>query len=140
MLEDFDVFRAQGSAQNGHGVVEAVLMGHDHVGVAFHHQGRAGFADRLPGKIQAIEQFAFGEKRRFGRIDVFGRRDRGHVGQHSPADSHWPGLGVADGKQQSAFEAVVIIAASGRFCQNSDWLRGFLPGRRFWLAFSFLPA
>ena len=93
-----------GRSQHGHGVRESVLMGDDHVGIAFHHQGgllAALAADRLAGQIQPVKQLALREKRRFGRVDVLRRAGRAQLGQHAAADAHRPALRIADRKQQA---------------------------------------
>ena len=78
--------------------VEAELMGDDDVGVALHHQGRLLLAlvDRFLGQVEAVEQVALAEQRRFGRVDVLGRAVDLDARQQPPADADRPALGIAN--------------------------------------------
>ena len=128
-FQDADVRLAQGSAQHGHRVLEPELVGHDHVGVALHHQHRRRFrfSQRLAGQIEPIKELALGEQRRLGRIDVFCWTRGPQLRQHPPANAHRPALGVVDRKQEPALEPIVIAAAVGRPGQNADRFEGLSP-------------
>jgi len=111
---------AQRGTQYGHGVGEPVLMGDDAVGIALHHQGSATLAHRVASNVQPVEQIAFGEQRRLGRVDVFGRAGRTTLGQHTSADAHRATLRVADRKQHATSEPVVELAPILRSRHQTD--------------------
>ena len=87
-----------GRAQHRHHVLLAQLMGHDAIGVPFHHHGHAAAAKRVAGLVQTEQQTALGEKGRFGRVDVLGRLFVGVLGQNASAEPHGPPLGIVDGE------------------------------------------
>ena len=127
-FSNLDVRFAQRRAQHGHRVLEPILVGDDHVGVALHHQRRAGLSQRLAGQVEAVEQLALGEQRRFRRIDVLCRARRAQLRQHPAADAHRPALGIVDREQQPAPEPVVRgsrLRRAGRGCRS---LPEFSPG------------
>jgi len=114
----------QSRSQHRHGVGEAALMGHDAVGVALHHQGRAGLAHGVPRHVQPIQQIALGEQRRFRRVDVLGWAGRAGLGQDAPPQSHRASLHVADREQQPAAEPVIGVSTPGRGDHQPDCLQG----------------
>ena len=126
-LQQADVRFAQRRAQHGHRVLEPILVGHDHVGIAFHHQRRAALSQGIAGQVEAIQQLALGKQRRFRRIDVLGRAGRAQLRQHPPADPHRPALAVVNREQQPALEAVERAAPLGRPDENADGFQDFRP-------------
>ena len=64
---------AERRSQHRDAVVEAVLMGHQAIGVAFHDDRAAGLLEVVAGHVEAVQLAALGEQRRLRRVDVFGR-------------------------------------------------------------------
>ena len=63
---------AERGAEHGDAIRDAVLMGHQAIGVAFHHD-RAAVFEMIACDVESVEFAAFGKQRSFGRIDVLGR-------------------------------------------------------------------
>ena len=63
--------RGQGRAHRRHDVADAVLVGHQHVGVALDDRQTAGRLPREPGLVEAVDLVALGEQRRVTRVVVF---------------------------------------------------------------------
>ena len=62
----------QGRAHGGNYVLEALLVHHDHIHVAFHDHRLVFAADGFARFIQPIQQAAFVEQVRLGRVHKFG--------------------------------------------------------------------
>jgi len=108
----------EGGALGGDGVVEAVFEAADEIDLAFAEEGPAFVADAFLGFIEAEEDFALHEDRRFGGVDVFG--GLGLDVEEASAEGDDAARLVADGEHEAAPEAVV--AASG-FLVDGDEAR-----------------
>ena len=64
---------AERGSEHGDAVFDAVLLGHQHIGVAFHDDRAAFIFEVIACDIERVQLTTFGEERRFGRVDVFGR-------------------------------------------------------------------
>ena len=52
----------QRGTQHGNEVAQPVLVGHDHIGVALHHDRAARFCDGVASDIQTVQVIALGEE------------------------------------------------------------------------------
>ena len=60
------------------------------------------------GLVQAVENFAFGKDRSFGRIDIFGSLFVAR--QHTSAETHDAALFIANRKHEPSTKTVIVIA------------------------------
>jgi hypothetical protein len=63
---------AQRRAKHGHAVIDAVLLGHQHIGVTFHHDRAAIRFEVVASDIEAVQLATLGKQRGLGRVDVLG--------------------------------------------------------------------
>ena len=62
----------QGGPEHGHGLGEAVLVGHQAVDVALDQEGPAGRRHPVAREVQAVERLALLVERGLGRVEVLG--------------------------------------------------------------------
>ena len=62
---------ALGRAQHGNDSLDALLMGHDDVRIAFHHHNASIACNRFADDVESVQLAALAEQTSFGRVDIF---------------------------------------------------------------------
>lgn len=94
-LEEFRVLRGAGGALRGDGVIDAVLVAGDCVELTFADENGLLSHDRAAGAIEGEKDFALGEKRGFGGVEVFS------------------GIGIEDELATSKGDDVALLVGDG---------------------------
>ena len=94
-----------GRAQCGHGIRKTQLGQRHHVHIAFGHQSKTLFAQRIAGFEQAVQLAPLAEYGRFRRVQVLGLV----VPQHASAKTDAFALDVTDGKHDAVAKTVVAL-------------------------------
>src|SRR5262249_13288331 len=119
-FDEANVPLVEGSPAAGDDVIDAMLVAEDDVGVAFDDGEVAGLRDLVADDVKSIKSSiyfhtdfvtpAFCVKSRFGRIHIFGGIFIGQAWQNAATKGDGSALGVADGENHAALEAVVVVA------------------------------
>lgn len=103
----------EGGALACHDILKTRLIDHDHVDLAFTHDGFSCFGDRALGAVKAKEHLALAEERRFRGIEIL--RSLGLGIQNASAKGDHVPIVAADGKHQPVAETRVGSAAARFF-------------------------
>ncbi len=114
-LEEFRVLRGAGGALRGDGVIDAVLVAGDCVELTFADENGLLGHDRAAGTIEGEKDFALGEKRGFGGVEVFS--GIGIEDELATSKGDDVALLVGDGEHQAIAKANVEAAL---FALDSD--------------------
>jgi hypothetical protein len=106
-LEQFGMAVGEGRANRADHVALPGLMGHHNVHVSLDNDRVPGALYVRAGQVKAVEDGAFVEYRRLGRVEVLGHLP---LVESAPAEAHRSAFAVADGEEEPVAEAVVVPA------------------------------
>src|SRR5882724_4474286 len=81
----------------------------DQIQLAFANDGETGVKNRALGFVETEKNFALGENRRFGRVDILGGFFV--AGQNASAETNHPALLIANRENQTSAKTVVVISS-----------------------------
>ena len=102
-LQDVDLARRQGGAENGHRILNSVLVEGEKIKVAFHNDDSVSFPDGLLRAVEPVEHRSLVVQEGLGGVHVLGFL----LPEGAPAKGEYLAHGVEDREHEPIAESVV---------------------------------